>query len=193
MKISTERLASANSELTQRRKAVADEWLETQPDKDHLRISKSGLVYRKRPKGFSTTVGRLCTNLIASSVFRNQTNTQLVAWLQDKYPDYPVPRDILTKPLLESHLKVIKKALAEHGMSVNVALQNTPSKLKKALRSKAIAAGAQTSRSAVVTVSFTEDRVVIGDKTYTVSFEGRIRLAKGWFDVRKLERLLIPG
>lgn len=190
MKITNERLAFANGDLTKKRKATTDEWLMQQPDKEHLRVSKSGLVYRKRPDGFSTSVGKLCSNLVLSSAFRNQTNEQLVKWLQEKYPSYPVPKDILTKPLLQSHVNAVKKSLAEHGLSVDLAVHNTPSKLKKALRAKAITADAHKARSAVVSVAFTTDRVVIGDKDYTIS-EGRIRLAKGWFNVRKLEQLLI--
>jgi len=190
LKIETTRIINANADLTAKLDAVAANWLECQPDKAALSISPDRRVYRARPRGFSKAIGNLCVQLVHSAIFRNNTNEQIVAHLQGLFPDYPVSKNILSKPLLDSHKSAIRIALRDHGWQVDFNKQNTPSKLKQTL--KAIAAGREAPGTRVFKpkIVITNDTVVVNEREYSISSEGRIRKGGRWIAVQTLENLL---
>ncbi|QTD54616.1 hypothetical protein [Parasphingorhabdus cellanae] len=184
------RIKAANMELQSILKDAADQWFANQPDNARLTMSPDKRVYRARPKGFSKAISNVCVLLVESTLFRRKTNQQIVEHLQGLFSGYPVSITVLNKPLLPSHKTAIQSALNGKGWKIDLDRQNTPSKLKRALRAIAAGQEATDKRTFDATVIFTTSSVIVNDREYKISSEGRIRKNGRWIAVDTLESLL---
>lgn len=189
MRVTQDRIAEANKQTAKLKKDMLANWLAQQPDKDKLKIARDGRIYAKRPEGFSVAVKQLACNLVISSMFRAKTNEQLVDWLQQKFPNYAVPKGVLTKPLLESHTSAVETALKEHGFSIDLKTYNTPSKLKKALKAAKSVSSTASYRTFAPTITLADHSVVVNERELKI-IGGRIRAGGRWISVAALENLL---
>lgn len=164
---------------------------EAHPEAGAISVKADLFVYPKRPKGFSSHPAIVAEWFAVSREALRETNGATVARLQNKFAPYPVPANLLTRPLSPRALEQVGKKLAEHGKVVDLKANNTLSKIRGALRAKASAGAADASYD--VQMTFAPDVVVVGGVEYPVQTTStgyrRIRVGRDWLRCDVLEAL----
>ncbi|WP_395670855.1 hypothetical protein [Phenylobacterium sp.] len=154
-------------------------YVERTPGAAGLGATAQVRFYKKRPKGFSRVPIQVVDSLITSKEYRSRTNKQIVAGIQARFPSFHVEEGYLDRPLPKYLLREIQGMLGRNETPLDLKTYNTLSKIKKGLTGQALRRKAN--RSVSVTVTFTPEAVVIGDRPYKIftSDKGYKRIAVG--------------
>lgn len=171
-------------------KAAAD-YRTAHPEASRIKTSVQINAYRQRPKGYSQWPVKLTELLIRTPTAAAKSNTDLVAWLSERYDGYAIPDAVLYKPLSASQRAAIDKVLGDAGLPGRTKPKDTFSAIKQ--RWQAMRGRADDLRSATVDVVFANECIIVGSKRYTIE-AGRypsIRVAKNRLRSDILEQLLM--
>lgn len=164
---------------------------EAHPEAGAISVKADLFVYAKRPKGFSAHPTLVAEWFAVSREALRETNSATVARLRNRFAPYPVPDNLLTRPLAPKALDQVGKVLALHGKSVDLKVNNTLSKIRGALRGKASAQAGDASYD--VQMTFAPGVVVVGGIEYPVQTTStgyrRIRVGRDWLRCDVLEAL----
>ncbi|ODT63103.1 MAG: hypothetical protein ABS77_05030 [Phenylobacterium sp. SCN 69-14] len=181
--------------IRQAQREAERRYREAHPEAGAISVKADLFVYAKRPKGFSHHPVIVAEWFAVNREALRETNAGTVARLRDKFAPYPVPANLLTRPLSPKALEQVGKKLAEHGKSVDLKANNTLSKIRGALQGKASTEEAAATYN--VQMAFASDVVVVGGIEYPVQTDKagykRIRLQIGpkreWLRCDVLEAL----
>ena len=165
----TAKQAQISAEQREAKKAVAaflKSYLNGRPGASGLSGLAEVRLYPKRPPGFERYVIQVVDNLIASRDYRSQTNARIVEGIQSRHPNYAVPKGLLDRKIAPYHRKAIRGMLGSNGTPLDLKIYDTLSKIKGALKGKAIAIKA--TKAVHVRIAFTDAAVVVGDRSYKI-------------------------
>lgn len=176
-------------------KAVAEflkDYIAGKPGAVGLGATAQVRFYKKRPAGFSRVPVQVVDALIASAHYRSKTNKQIVEGVQARFPTFEVEAGYLDRPLPKYLLAEIRAMLARNGTPLDLKTYDSLSKIKRGLRGATLRRAAK--RDVTVTVSFTDDNVIVGDRAYRVVTDakgyGRIAVGDQKLRVDVLEAFL---
>jgi len=176
-------------------KAVAEflkGYIAGKPGAEGMGATAQVRVYKKRPAGFSRVPVQVVDALIASTDYRSKTNKQIVEGIQARFPTFEVEAGYLDRPLPKYLLAEVKAMLGRNGTPLDLKTYDSLSKIKRGLRGATLRRTAK--RDVTVTVSFTDEGVIVGDRTYKAVRDAkgyrRIAVAKEKLRVDVLEALL---
>jgi hypothetical protein len=161
------------------------------PEASRMKAVVQVNAYRARPKGFSDWPVKLIGLLIRNPAVAAKPNAYFAAWLGERYDGYPVSEALLYKALSPTQRVAIDKALGDAALPGRTKAGDTFSVIRQ--RWPSIRGLSEGVRTGLVEVTFTDESVVIGGKSYTVD-QGqyrRIRQGGSWVRVDVLERLLL--
>lgn len=140
--------------------------IERKPEAKGLGATAQVRLYKKRPKGFSREPVVVVDGLIASAAYRRWTNAQVVASIQARYPGFEVDEQFMDRPIPPYLRKEIAGMLGRNETPLDLKTYDTLSKIKRALNGNALRRS--TNRVFAVTLSFTDEAVVVGDRAYKI-------------------------
>lgn len=153
-------------ELNQKLMRQLKSLLEDNPNLRGLAANVEVRLFKKAPAGFYEYLLSVLREMIASSEFRALPNRKIVAHIQTKFPKYKVPSGVLDRPLTKYTKPKVARILSDHGISLDLALHDSLSKIKRALSGRI--AASKSSRTVEVRVAFTDETVVVEDRVYKI-------------------------
>ena len=161
------------------------------PEAVGLKVMKTVVAYVPRAQEVRDVPIRAVGLFLSDPSSLAISNAKLAARL-GKDIGRKVPENILTEQLTERQRGEVRELLALRNVHLDLAACDTASKIKKALKGKSYAEGA--SVRATVAVSFSEDAVTVGNRSYPINRrDGVPRIAldpRTKLNVDALKRLL---
>jgi hypothetical protein len=136
------------------------------PEAQALRVRKLVAAYAPRAKEIREIPVRAVGLFLRDPSSLAKSNAEIAAELGTDV-GRRVPPNILSEQLTAKHIAQIGELLALRKVTVDLATCDTPSKIKKALKGRRKAAMATV--RCTVAVSFSEDAVTVGDRSYPVT------------------------
>lgn len=161
------------------------------PGAQGLRVKTAVTAYKPRSKEIRNAGVRAVYMLLSDRANLAKSNAALAAEI-GRDLGMKVPANILTERLKAKQLASIRELLEGRKVKLDLAVHDTPSKIKKALKARGKATKADA--SCVVEVTFSDDAVTVGDRTYPIQRGNgvpRIHVGKSSkLNVEVLKRLL---
>lgn len=158
------------------------------PDAQGLKTRANVVAYKPRAQVVRRIPIRAVHLFLSERAWIHRSNAEIAAHFR-KETGEKIPDNILTETFRDFHSDEIEKLLAQRGVKLDLTVNNTPSKVKKAL---AAARKVEQADTYTVSVSFTSDAVVVGEKSYPIQTGRRIHVGSKKLNVDAL-RLLIAN
>jgi hypothetical protein len=182
------RLAAAIREAAAK---AEQDYRDRHPEAGAISVRSDLFVYPKRPRGFSNHPAKVVGWYLQSRHLLRETNRETIARLEGSYDEpYKIPANLFTRELSQKQLDDVADVLAQHGQKLDLKVNNTLSKIKKALRAIATSAGG--SNVYALELFFGGDKIVVGGVEYGVTKRGKhsaIRVGRSWLRYDVLEAL----
>lgn len=160
------------------------------PEARRLKVKATVAAYTPRPKEVRRAPVRAVALFLSDPSYLAKSNAEIAAEL-GREVGRKLASNILTERLTPRQAKEIGELLEMRKVTLDLATHDTASKIKKALKGRQKSASAVVTRT--VTVSFSADAVVVGDRSYPIQQGNgvpRIHVGRSKLNVDALQALL---
>jgi hypothetical protein len=161
------------------------------PDASGLRLKATMAAYKPRSKEAHEVPSKAVALFLREPAYLELSNAEIAQHLAKDMPGVRVSPNVLTERFGPKQRVKIQGYLELRNVGLDLAIYDTPSKIKGALKGEAKKAGAPFRFSGEVI--FAVDAVIVGNRPYPIQVESgvpRIHVGKGKLNVDVLRRLL---
>jgi hypothetical protein len=171
--------------------AAAARYKAENPEANRLKIKATIAAYKPRNRELRKAPVKAVVMFLNEPATLKLSNADLAARLRVEVGER-VPPNMLTERLTDQQTRQVQELLSLRKIDLDLATNDTASKIKLALRTRTTTAKAD--RKFVGSVSFTDGAVTIGDRSFPVRMENglaRVRVGKHKINLASLQALLL--